>query len=435
MNLSIAYEQLTDNCIEAISSKSAVHRLLIAAGLSANPTEVTTNILSDDMEATIDVLTALGADIEIVKEGKTTRILVKSGVKKGSIVSLNCRESGSTARFILPLAAYLCEEATLTGSGRLPERPFEALNEALRSHGTVIDSDFLPITVKNSLKSGIYTIPGNISSQYITGLMFVLPLLEGDSEILVEGKLESKGYVDLTRQVLSKFGIVIEDTDNGFHIPGGQIYNGPSVIKSEGDWSNTAYVLGIGALNKSGSFTVTGVDFDSVQSDMEIVNVLSQFGLSVICDKDKGCVEVSGSLKHGVDVDGSGIPDIIPLMAVIAFFVNDKSIFRNVERLRIKESDRIEAVENMARIVGAGVETVKHDGHEDMIVTGGDFKDLKSDNPVFDGYNDHRVVMASAVCSMRSKTPITIEGAQAVRKSYPGFFEELTRLGFKIQVV
>lgn len=434
MNLQVSFNKLVKKDIEAISSKSAVHRLLIAAALSENPTDILTNILSDDMEATIDVLISLGANIEVFEKDHNYRISVIEGVKKGHKVSLNCRESGSTARFILPVATFLNEETVMNGSGRLPERPFKALNDALREHGTIINSDFLPITLSGGIKSGKFVIPGNISSQYITGLMFVLPLLEGDSEIVVEGKLESKGYVDLTRQVLSKFGIIIKDTESGFLVPGSQKYIGPKLIKSEGDWSNTAYVLGIGALNKEGSFEVTGVDFNSVQSDKAIIDVLKDFGLSVECDKVKGSVILSGNLLNAVDVEGSGIPDIIPLLAIISCFVPKESIFRNVERLRIKECDRIEAVKDMATKIGAHFETVLRDGHEDMIIKGIN-TDVADTEIIFDGYNDHRVVMAAAICSMRSGKPVTIMGAQAVKKSYPGFFEEITRLGFEVQVV
>ncbi|MCQ2081923.1 MAG: 3-phosphoshikimate 1-carboxyvinyltransferase [Lachnospiraceae bacterium] len=399
----------------AIASKSYVHRLLIGAALSSKPSYIFSNIISKDMEATVNCLNALGADIEIEADGFN----VKSGVSKQDIVNLDCNESGSTARFMLPLAAFLSNESTMTGHGKLPERPFGPLTKALGAHGVTCSSEFLPITTKGELKAGDYELPGNISSQYITGLLIVLPLLDGDSKIIITTELESKGYIDITLDVLKQFGIEIEFKDNIFYIKGNQTYEGDEKIYAEGDWSNSGFLLGLGAID--GEVTLKGLNPDSLQGDRGILDILKVFGADVRISKNE--ITVAKRELHGVDIDASQIPDLVPALALIAAFADSDSRFRHVERLRIKESDRIETIKETLKAFSREAVCEKTADGEDLIVKAdansiNELKDI-----VVNSFNDHRIVMAAVLGAWGSNKEIEIDGSEAINKSFPGFFD------------
>lgn len=220
--------------IEAISSKSYVHRLLIAAALSDKGSTIKTNILSEDMKATIDCMNALGADIKVENSLIYVNPIANVQSKeKCDNAHLNPNESGSTARFLLPVASVLCKQFTMEGHGKLPQRPFGPVCECMRANGAVISSDFIPLEVSGELRPGTYELPGNISSQYITGLMYALPMLQGDSDIMLTTELESKAYIDITLDVLNMFGIRVEATKKGYHIPGNQKYVAPDKMQTQ----------------------------------------------------------------------------------------------------------------------------------------------------------------------------------------------------------
>lgn len=367
--------------IEAIPSKSHVHRLMIANFLAGGePLEI--GNMSRDMEAT-------AACIESLKHNERPE--------------LDCDESGSTARFLLPVAAALKEKCSLTGRGRLPGRPFEDLCVAMEAHGVTFDSHHLPMKISGRLTSGIYEIPGNVSSQYISGLLFALPLLEGRSSIVLTAPLESRGYVDMTCQVLRSFGIEVIETGGGFTVPGGQRYILPEKIEPEGDWSNSAFWLAAGV-------RVTGLDIRSPQGDKAILKIIEE-------------ADFPGDLK----IDAADIPDLVPITAVIGAARRGKTFIENAGRLRIKESDRLRTVCKMIHnLGGTAVE------NENSIIiegtgtlTGG----------TVDSCNDHRIVMAAAIASIICTHPVYINEAQAVNKSYPGFFEDFKKLGGVIDVI
>jgi 3-phosphoshikimate 1-carboxyvinyltransferase len=266
--------------VPAIASKSDAHRHLICAAFADRPTELLLNTSSEDIETTASCLRALGAGI-VSSEGALLVDPVQGSVTEAL---LDCAESGSTLRFMLPVAASCCEQVHLTGRGRLPERPLGELVSVLRENGVELSSDKLPISTRGRLKSGRFALPGNISSQYITGLLLALPLLEGASEIVLTTNLESTDYVNITLKVLEQYGIAVEQTDCGFRVPGGQSYRSPGTARIEGDWSNAAFFLAAGALGAPVS--VAGLSPDSPQGDRRIVDLLRLFGAEITQDSD-----------------------------------------------------------------------------------------------------------------------------------------------------
>lgn len=413
MGTLLSAKKLNDK-IEAITSKSYVHRLLIAAALSGSPLFVPSNIVSQDMRATMECLNSLGACIKETPKG--FEIVRGLSICTGEAF-LDCGESGSTARFLLPLVCILCKSCKMTGHGKLPERPMEALTVALRKNNAVIDSDFLPLTTREGLEGGVFEIPGNISSQYITGLLFALPLLQKDSVIKLTSKLESSGYVDITIDVLKRFGIVIECGEGGtYSVPGNQSYRAPSAVEAEGDWSNSAYVLSLGAVD--GFVNVSGLNPESFQGDREIADILSRFGADVSFDKGTYTVKKEGSLK-AVTADVSDIPDLVPAIAAVASFAEGKTVLKNAGRLRIKESDRLEAIKKLLEAFDVKSYSEFDGGVENFVIEGGKVSAGKVIH--VDSFSDHRIVMAAAIMSRGAGVPVEIDGYEAINKSFPGF--------------
>lgn len=397
--------------ISAIPSKSDAHRLLIASMLSDSETNIHLPSSSVDIDATVGCIKALGA--MVTKEGEYLKIN-KGEAQNG--VTLDCSESGSTLRFIIPVASVLCDEVSFTGRGRLPDRPIKELLDALRKNGAEFSADKLPLTKTGRLHSGIFELPGNISSQYITGLMFALPLLKGDSEIRLTTKLESSAYIDITLWALKRFGIEIERRENTYFIKGDQKYLSPEALTVDGDWSNASYFLASGV-------TVMGLDTDSPQGDKAIVKVLEKMGAE-ISYKDGITADISS--LSGCEIDISEIPDTFPTLAVLATMAKGVTRFINGARLRIKESDRIETTADMLRALGCNAVTFE-DGME--------VKGCQLHGGEVDGAGDHRIVMAAAMAASLCDGDVVINGAEAVTKSYPSFFEDYKKLGGKCYVI
>ena len=374
------------------ASKSAAHRLLIAAALSDRDTFIRIGALNRDIEATIACLRALGAGIEIAPGGLRVNPI---GAVPGAC-GLDCGESGSTLRFLLPVACALEARATFTGRGRLPERPNAPLVEALRAHGAKIDADTLPTRVAGALRGGRWTLPGDVSSQYVTGLLFALPRLAEDSEIVLTTPLQSAGYVDMTLRALSAFGVEIEPTTDGWRVPGGQRYRSPGGIAVEGDWSAAAFWFAANALGSD--IRVEGLLDDTAQGDRAITELLGRPA-----------------------IDASGVPDLVPALAVAAAALPQRTVITGAARLRLKESDRLESVAALLRALG-GTAEVLPDG---LLIDGG--PPLRGGD--VDGCGDHRIVMAAAVAAAAATAPVRIHGAEAVSKSYPDFFTDFNRLG------
>ena len=335
---------------------------------------------------------------------------------------VDCIESGNTLRFVIPVAAALGKSVTFIGSGRLPERPLETFLELLPKHNIKCTSNGkLPLSIEGQLAPGRYEIAGNISSQYISGLLFALPLLDGDSEIVLTTKLESKPYVDLTIKVMQDFGVEIKETENGYFVKGNQQY----IIRDylvESDWSQAAFFLVGGAVGNE--VVLKGLDMNSVQGDKAIVDVLKEFGADIEIKEDE-IISRKAELK-GIKIDVSDIPDTVPALAVAAAYAKGKTEIVGGERLRFKESDRIESVVSNLKRLGADVSETA-DG---MIINGG--KKLKGAELL--GYNDHRIVMAFSIAALFADGETVITEADSIAKTYPSFFEDYNRIGGQANV-
>lgn len=410
MNIKIKPSRLKGD-ITAIPSKSDAHRLLIASLLADGKTEIYLPSSSVDIDTTIECIKTLGANV--TKSGDT--LLIEKGEKVNG-VTLDCSESGSTFRFMVPVASVLCNEVSFEGHGRLPDRPIKELLDALRQNGAEFSSDKLPFTKTGHLHSGVFRLPGNVSSQYITGLLFALPLLEGDSEIRLTTKLESSAYIDITLWALKRFGIEILQKDNSYFIKECQKYVSPVSLTVDGDWSNASYFL-------ASEVTVNGLDTGSPQGDKRILGVFEAMGGRI--SYDKGIRADLSSLK-GCTVDISEIPDTFPTLAVLATRAEGTTRFVNGARLRMKESDRIETTARLITALGGKVK-VLDDGME---VTG-----CRLHGGTVDGAGDHRIVMAAAIAASFANGDTVINGAEAVSKSYPTFFEDYKKLGGECYVI
>lgn len=393
----IVHAQTLHGTVAAPPSKSVLHRRLILnriAGsfdMSDRP--------CDDIQITADCLRRLGTDLP-----------------------LNCGESGSTLRFLLPVS-LLFGGATFFGSESLMSRPIKPLTDLLREHGAAIDSDALQMTVRGSLNSGIYELDGDISSQFFTGLMLTLPFLSGDSTLLWRTPLESAGYVRLTERMLSEHGIKSERLENGFHIFGNQTPK-QLPIAVEGDWSSAASMLILGAM--TGSVTVTGLALDSEQPDRRVLSVLEQCGASVHTGADG--VTVSRAKLRGFKFNGSEAPDLVPILAALACASESDSVLYRLNRLRYKESDRFDALTALLRSIGADFETER----DDTIVIHGNGS-VKGGKAALT--SDHRMVMAATLMSACSAAPIVLSHPECVTKSYPDFFRDFASLGGQIDAI
>ena len=399
--------------VEIPASKSVAHRAMIAAALADRPTQIVLNAVNDDLTATAACLNALGAICERTDFGY--RIVPAAQEKNAcgaaenasgatdlceiaSFPTLDCGESGSTLRFLLPVAAALGREARFVGHGRLPERPHDVLLDAMAAHGATADARRLPLQLHGRLRGGTFALPGNVSSQYITGLLMALPLCAGDSVIRLTTRLESAPYVNLTLRALADFGIRVETLPDGWRIPGGQRYRSPGRVVVEGDWSGAAFWL---AANALGSRVECGnLDEASAQGDRAIRPLLNRLG---------------------GEIDVSECPDLVPALAVAAAGFPGRTALVGAARLRLKESDRLASVAALLRALGCAVD----EGAESLTIHGG----APLTGGTVDGCGDHRIVMAAAVAATAASSPVTILGAQAVAKSYPDFFRDFEALG------
>lgn len=401
-------------------SKSDVHRAIICAAMANGVSRISPVALSNDIKATIGCIKALGADAVL-----ENNVLTVDGTNmyKNKTALLDCGESGSTLRFFIPIAAVGNINATFVGKGKLPQRPIGIFTEALPKAGTVCKTEGgLPLEIKGQLKSGIFEIPGNVSSQFITGLLLALPILEGDSEIVLTSPLESVGYIAMTIRTMKQFGVNIQATEKGWHIKGGQSYK-TCDYTTDGDWSQAAFFMVLGAV--SGKVTVKGVAKDSTQGDKKCAEILARFGAKVTQLDNEVTVE-KGELK-AITIDASQIPDLVPVLSVCAAFAEGTTKIINAERLRIKECDRLKATAELLNNLGGKVKELS-DGLE---ITG--VSSLKGGN--VNGYNDHRIVMSAAVCAARSYEDITATFAMSINKSYPDFYIDYNSIGGKANVL
>ena len=397
-------------------SKSIAHRLLIACALASGKSEVKGISDSEDMLATLDCIKALGVDAQ--KDGDVVRIRANAKAKNCECESsvfndtksvnnkaiFDCRESGSTLRFFIPVASVFCDECEFVGSKRLLERGVGIYEKTLDENGVSVQSQKDKIVVSGRLKSGTYTLDGNTSSQYVSGLMFALPLLDGDSEIRVKEPVESRAYIDMTIAVLKEVGVdIVEKEKNVFFVKGNQKYLGGKYTV-EGDWSNAAMLLALGEIG--GEASVCGLDENSVQGDKICKEIFKKLG------------------ENDPVVDLANCPDLAPICFVVAALKNGAK-FTGTRRLKIKESDRAAAMAQELGKFGIDVEV-----YENEVVV--HKNEIKTPCCEICGHNDHRIVMACSV--LLSRTGGYINGAEAVKKSFPNFFEKLGELGVKYEI-
>lgn len=395
--------------VNAPSSKSYSHRMIIAAALADGISEISNVTASADIGVTAEAMNALGANV--ISDGDVYTVKgIKSAAKAAKI---DCGESGSTLRFIIPIACALGTEATFIGHGKLPERPITPYVREFSSKGIGFEPQSgLPISVKGKLSAGEYNLEGDVSSQFITGLMFALPLCSEDSVIKLTSPLQSKPYADMTVAVLKQFGIDIHETTmNGlplYLIKGNQKYK-PCRVSVEGDYSQAAFFYTANALGSE--ITVKNLNPESVQGDKAITDIIA------------GC----GNDMKPFTVDVGDIPDLVPILTVLGCFTKGKSRIVNAARLKIKESDRLTAIADALNRIGGKV-TAGDDYLEIEPIdhfTGGEV----------DSYNDHRIVMSAAIAALSSDSPVIIKGAEAVNKSYPRFFDDFKALGGQFEIL
>ncbi len=403
--------------VPANPSKSAAHRALIAAALASEPTELASLGESEDILATQGCLHALADALGSPSRGTHAPAfgLVPATAGTAPRAVLDCRESGSTLRFLMPVAAALGVASEFLASGRLPARPLGPLADEMARHGVAFPNGrAFPLQMEGRLSPGRYSLPGDVSSQYFTGLLFALPLLDGDSEIRIETPLQSVGYIDLTLSILRAFGVEAVREPGRFLVRGRQRYRSPGRFAVEADWSSAAFWLCAGALGSD--LASEGLDPHSTQGDRAVMDVLARMGATVGYDGKGRAFARRGAGLHGCEIDVSQIPDLMPALAVVAAAAKGETLFVNAARLRIKESDRLGVMADIAARLGA--EAVADEDSLRIRGTGGALR-----GGHFSSHNDHRIAMSLAIAATLADGPVVIDGAEAVAKSYPGFWE------------
>lgn len=390
MDICITPKKLYGN-INAIPSKSQAHRMLICAAFSDQPTTLICPETNRDIEATANCLTALGAGITWLSNGYRVKPIEEVPFR----ASLPCQDSGSTLRFLLPIAGALGVDTVFQMTGRLPQRPLTPLWEEMERMGCTLTRPTADtIRCTGRLRSGEYAINGTVSSQFITGLLFALSLLPGQSRLQVLGKLESAPYVSMTLAAMERFGISCND----YCFPGNGRFHSPGTVTVEGDWSNAAFFLAAQALGSP--IQVGNLNPDSPQGD-------------------RACARLLPALKDKLTISAADIPDLVPILAVTAA-ANQGAVFTDIGRLRLKESDRVASVMDMLRALGGQAEA------DDTTLT---VYGTGLHGGTVDSRNDHRIAMSAAIAATVCDSPVTILGAQCVEKSYPKFFTDYTSLG------
>ena len=409
-----------------IPSKSAAHRAVLLASLAYGETVIEPLQLSEDISATLACTQQLGLTRGSATAPATPgfvrmRIMGRSkNEEKRNTRTLDCGESGSTLRFMLPLALDGRGPVRFLGRGRLMQRPLNVYEDLFKAQGMFWQLRGNELTVDGQLNPGHYALPGDISSQFFTGLLLALPGLSEDSEIECLSPLESRSYVELTRKAQAKFGIQSKWTEDGQHliIPGRQQPRSPGSVHLEGDWSHAAFYLVAGAIAGQG-ITLSGLDFDTTQGDIVILSLLREMGARISLAEN--FVTVTPSQLHGITADVSQCPDLVPALAVAMAAAGGESRIVGAGRLRLKESDRLRAVAMALQSLKA----ICYEEDDGLVIHGG----LRLHGGTVDGCHDHRIVMAAAIAAALACDPVTITDAECVAKSAPAFWEEFAHLG------
>lgn len=410
--------------MKSIPSKSLLHRAIILSGIAKDRETILeqVNTISEDIEATLTCIEKLGAKTKV--GGESIRITSIGNIEK-SKVELHCKESGTTLRLLLPLVSTFSKEATVDCSEGLRKRPIKELIETLEESGLYLEGKEFPINISGNVNSDFFRISGDISSQYVSGLLLLSSLLDQKSLIYLTTKLESRAYVNITIKVLRDFGIIVNELEEGVF----EIYGGrdkivpPKEYQIEGDWSNAAFFLVGGCLGDS--IKMSGLNLESSQGDKKIVEILKKAGAILTCSDD--CISSNRSHLNSFEVDFSETPDLFPILSVVAALSEGQSILKGGERLKLKESNRIESTFQMLKSLGADVKK-REDG---LIIQGKEILD----GGIVNSFNDHRIVMSATMASIKCREPVSIVNAGAVKKSYPNFFEDFKKVGGIFDVI
>ncbi|WP_455139572.1 3-phosphoshikimate 1-carboxyvinyltransferase [Thermophilibacter sp.] len=436
MNVTVQPGPLTGE-VRAPSSKSEAHRLLICAALAPGTTDIDCTSTSDDIDATIGCLEALGARVARTRRG--FRVVPVPGTSASDNrpegrrdALLDCGESGSTLRFLLPVAAALGCGARLTGHGRLPQRPLSPLYEQLQAHGAELSPQgVMPLVVGGRARAGRYALPGDVSSQYVSGLLMAAPLMGGPVEVLVREPIESRPYIDITVRALASFGVEVSESAaraavgapaRSFVASAPRGLTSPGTVSVGGDWSGAAFWLAAGALAGDG-VAVSGLDLGSAQGDRQVLAALALLGARVLRSPEGAACAPDHLRAHDLSV--ASCPDLVPPLAAVAALAEGVTRIRGAERLRLKESDRLETISAAINALG---------GHATVVDDGLDIEGVSElAGGTVDAAGDHRIAMMAAVLACRCASPVTIVGAECVSKSYPAFFEDCAALGGSVR--
>ena len=406
--------------VSAPPSKSMAHRAVLCSALAKGTSHIENLEFSKDISAT---LAAAGQLCARVESGPADVLVEGLGHFRPVFGPVDCCESGSTLRFLIPLASLTGQSITFVGRGRLMERPQSVYETLYREQNLHFEQANGQLTVAGSLRSGEYTLAGNVSSQFISGLLFALPLLAGDSTLHLIPPVESRSYIEMPRAAQAAFGVTshwLDDTT--LCIPGGQQYH-PRDYIVEGDYSQAAFLAVLGAVK--GGITLTGLAAETLQGDAAILDILRRCGAK-FTRTEAGLVFEQAPL-HGVDIDLADCPDLGPVLMVLGLLCEGTTVIRNAERLRIKESDRIAAMEAELRACGG---VLSSEGG--TITVQGCKPRLHAPEAPLSGHNDHRVVMSLTVLALAADIPLAINEAEAVQKSWPHFFDALKPLGVEV---
>lgn len=410
--------------VAAPPSKSFSHRATICAALSGGVSNVDFIMFSEDVVATINGVKKIGADVSL-DENKLT---INSFKPTSDNIIIDCGDSGSTLRFLIPVVAVLGINAVFKRSLSLSKRPLEDYLKILGEFGIIyrFDED-LSLSISGKLRPGRFFVPGNVSSQYISGLLMALPLLKENSEIKLTSKLESSEYIAMTLDVMKKFGVDIKKTVDGFFIKGNQRYI-PKDYSVEGDWSQAAFFMAAGAIG--GNVIIKNLNKNSCQGDKQIFDLLKKFGAEIYWDSKD--VVVNQSELRGIDIDASEILDLVPILAVVAANSTGTTNIRNLRRLKFKECDRLTAVYKELKSLDVDIKKLE----DSLVITGKKtYKNIYDNKKMVWSHNDHRMVMALSIMALRLPQSLKISGFDSVQKSYPSFFQDYKLIGGKADVV
>ena len=420
MKVKVTPSKVSGN-IKIPASKSMAHRALICASLSDGTSIVSNVTNSKDIEATVGCMKALGAKIKQLDE-TTYEVIGTNLFKQEGNITCNANESGSTLRFLIPLAVCTNAKVKFLGQGRLLQRPLDVYANEFKEQNIEFNQSDKEIIVRGNLQAKDYVVQGDISSQFITGFMFVLPLLNQDSTLTITEPYESKSYVNLTIQMLAKFGIeIIETSSNSYLIKGNQHYKAQDV-SVEGDFSQLAFFAVLGTLNNA--LSCSNMDMSSKQGDKAILDCIPSY------TSNKDTVTFTKKQPMPQTIDLSNCPDLGPILCVLASFTNGETNIVNAARLRMKESDRIEAMETELKKWGVDITST----FDSIQIHGKEHYKSDSTVEIF-GHNDHRIVMAMTVFGLCADSECIIDDAQAITKSYPTFFEDIQSLGGKVEIL